>query len=80
MLDDVHGNYDVVEEDNVAVLTRHNFNHVLHSKDYVLVEFYAPWLVFIITQIQKCNMKSQYLHLIYGLNILMVSFNSLLGF
>ena len=40
---DVHGNYDVREEDDVAVLTKENFNYVVRNRDFVLVEFYAPW-------------------------------------
>ncbi len=37
------GNYDVQSEDDVLVLTAQNFKHVVHKKDFVLVEFYAPW-------------------------------------
>jgi hypothetical protein len=40
---DIDGNFDVQEEDDVVVLTSQNFKHVVHTKEYVLVEFYAPW-------------------------------------
>ncbi|KAK7084932.1 hypothetical protein SK128_013057 [Halocaridina rubra] len=37
------GNIDIVEDDDVLVLTRDNFLHVVNPKDAILVEFYAPW-------------------------------------
>lgn len=37
------GNVDILEEDDVLVLTRDNFLHVVTPKDLILVEFYAPW-------------------------------------
>lgn len=37
------GNIDIVEDDDVLVLTRDNFFHVVSPKDAILVEFYAPW-------------------------------------
>ena len=46
VLNDVEGNYELVEEEGVLILTRQNFNHVIHTRDYVLVEFYAPWYVY----------------------------------
>jgi hypothetical protein len=43
VLNDVEGNFELVEEEGVLVLTRQNFNHVVHKREFVLVEFYAPW-------------------------------------
>lgn len=37
------GNYLVVEEEGVHVLTRDTFAHFVMPKELVLVEFYAPW-------------------------------------
>lgn len=37
------GNIDIVEDDDVLILTRDNFLHVVNPKDVILVEFYAPW-------------------------------------
>lgn len=37
------GNVDIPVENDVLVLTRDNFIHVVNSKDLILVEFYAPW-------------------------------------
>ncbi|KAL4711988.1 hypothetical protein ACJJTC_003655 [Scirpophaga incertulas] len=34
---------DVAIEENVLVLTKSNFEGVISSNDYILVEFYAPW-------------------------------------
>ena len=36
-------NSEVTEEDGVLVLTEENFDSVVSSNQYVLVEFYAPW-------------------------------------
>lgn len=40
---DHDANMDVVEEDDVIVLTRDNFLHVVNSVDILMIEFYAPW-------------------------------------
>lgn len=37
------GNYHIIDEEGVYVLTRDNFAHFVMPKDLVLVEFYAPW-------------------------------------
>ena len=37
------GNYLVMEEEGVHVLSRDTFAHFVMPKDLVLVEFYAPW-------------------------------------
>jgi len=37
------GNYLVIEDQGVHVLTRDTFAHFVQPKDLVLVEFYAPW-------------------------------------
>jgi len=37
------GNYLVIEDDGVSVLSRDTFAHFVMPKDVVLVEFYAPW-------------------------------------
>ena len=37
------GNYLVIEDDGVSVLSRDTFAHFVMPKDIVLVEFYAPW-------------------------------------
>ena len=37
------GNYLVVEDEGVHVLTRDTFAHFVMPKSLVLVEFYAPW-------------------------------------
>ena len=37
------GNYLVVEDEGVHVLTRDTFAHFVMPKPLVLVEFYAPW-------------------------------------
>ena len=34
---------EVKEEENVLVLTDANFDEVLNSNEYILIEFYAPW-------------------------------------
>ncbi|XP_045766716.1 protein disulfide-isomerase [Maniola jurtina] len=34
---------EIPTEDNVLVLSKSNFDDVISSNDYVLVEFYAPW-------------------------------------
>ncbi|CAH2090951.1 unnamed protein product [Euphydryas editha] len=34
---------EIPSEDNVLVLTKPNFDNVIASNDFVLVEFYAPW-------------------------------------
>ncbi|XP_069359043.1 protein disulfide-isomerase [Maniola hyperantus] len=34
---------EIPTEDNVLVLSKPNFDDVISSNDYVLVEFYAPW-------------------------------------
>ncbi|XP_068963910.1 protein disulfide-isomerase A2 [Petaurus breviceps papuanus] len=34
---------ELLEEDNVLVLTQHNFDRALREHRYLLVEFYAPW-------------------------------------
>lgn len=34
---------EITQEDGVLVLTKQNFQGVIESNDYVLVEFYAPW-------------------------------------
>ncbi|XP_076067229.1 putative protein disulfide-isomerase A4 [Oratosquilla oratoria] len=44
-IEEIHGigNVDVMEEDDVLILTRDNFQAVVRPKDLILVEFYAPW-------------------------------------
>ena len=37
------GNYLVIEDAGVHVLSRDTFAHFVMPKDLVLVEFYAPW-------------------------------------
>jgi protein disulfide-isomerase A4 len=37
------GNYHVIEDKGIYVLTRENFAHFVMPKEIVLVEFYAPW-------------------------------------
>ncbi len=37
------GNYNVIEEGDVAVLNRDTFAHFVFPKNVILVEFYAPW-------------------------------------
>ncbi|XP_020862453.1 protein disulfide-isomerase A2 [Phascolarctos cinereus] len=34
---------ELLEEDNILVLTQHNFARALREHRYLLVEFYAPW-------------------------------------
>jgi len=34
---------EVIQEEGVLVLNDDNFDSVINSQDYVLVEFYAPW-------------------------------------
>uniref|UniRef100_A0A4X2JWR0 Protein disulfide-isomerase n=1 Tax=Vombatus ursinus TaxID=29139 RepID=A0A4X2JWR0_VOMUR len=34
---------ELLEEDNILVLTQHNFDRALREHRYLLVEFYAPW-------------------------------------
>lgn len=41
----MEGNYDFKEEDDVLVLTAENFKHAVHKREFILVEFYAPWYV-----------------------------------
>ena len=38
---------EIKEEDDVLVLTKDNFDKALRDNDVILVEFYAPWYVFI---------------------------------
>ncbi|CAL8074911.1 unnamed protein product [Orchesella dallaii] len=40
---DIEGNYDFTEEDDVLILTSVNFKHAVYKREYILVEFYAPW-------------------------------------
>ncbi|KAI6649636.1 Protein disulfide-isomerase 2-like isoform X3 [Oopsacas minuta] len=34
---------EIIEEDNVLILTENNFNEALEKHNQILVEFYAPW-------------------------------------
>lgn len=47
------------EEDDVLVLTSKTFDSVVKEKDVMLVEFYAPWYVFIVL----CPLYALILHL-----------------
>ena len=37
---------EVKEEDDVLIVTTKNFDSIVKEKDIILVEFYAPWLVY----------------------------------
>lgn len=42
---DVEGNFDFAEENDVLILTSVNFKNAVYKREFVLVEFYAPWYV-----------------------------------